>query len=173
MFNRSWMVPILFLVSFTAAGEAQVSPGVPTRDDRVVVHSPHFDTPPPRRGPLRCPPMALSLFGFEEPLSSESRSRLLVRVMRDLGDFPGDPFVEGALVHFTERLDGDEVASLPLREPWAALTDSDGQVYLEVPPGIYRVEIRRIGFEGGEGVVRLRAGARDSLHAYLDEVRLC
>lgn len=155
-----------------------------TRDDRVVLYSPHFDVPVPRWGGLNCPSGPLHLYGFETEAEVGAPS-LHVRVFlydptktRDYV-LPADGSAAAALVpvralvRLTHDIRSGLQEELPVESPWAQQADEAGLVSLDVPPGVYRIQFDYLGVGKEEGIIRVRAERSDSLHAYLIPGAVC
>ena len=100
-------------------------------------------------------------------------AELLVRVFGFFGDRRGGNALRAAMVFFTHKLTGDSTTALPQRNPYIALTDSGGTARFNTAAGVYRIKFQQLGYLGGEGIIRIRENARDSLHAYLDQSAIC
>lgn len=163
------------LLAVTTVATAQTPPATFRREDRVVIYSPHFDVLPKPYGGLNCPPQPLRLFGFEGGLGSDSTALLAVRIFRHRSA-GGDPELHplsGALVWLGASVVEDLVVPRPIKAPWAALSDSTGGVLLRVPSGIYQIIVRALGFPSDTGLVRLRPGSADSVHAHVHSAPIC
>jgi len=153
--------------------DAQDSDHDLNRSTRIVVDSPHFDTvvDGTRDG---CPVMPMRMFGFESPESDES-SPLQIYVLpqaqvRGWSEFLGgeDPF-EPVLSGSTVRLRGLAESEWEVE----AVSDSTGRVEVELDPGLYVLEVLRIAYRGGTGIIRVRSAESDSLQVRLDRSRIC
>lgn len=161
------------------ASEAQVD-----RENRVVLHSPHYDVPLPHWGGLSCPAGPLHLYGFEG-VEVDSAPLLRVRVFifdptrtRDyvvVGDgSEGDALVPvRAMVQLTRRIEVDGEVSLPSEPPWVELADETGLAVLAVPAGVYRIRFGHLGVGNDEGIIRVREARGDSIRAYLIPGAIC
>jgi hypothetical protein len=56
---------------------------------------------------------------------------------------------------------------------YIGLTDSTGAARFTATAGVYRIKFLQLGHRGGEGIIRIRESAHDSLHAYLDQAAIC
>ena len=142
------------------------------REARVVVYSPHVDAWAPAWGVLSCPAGPLALHGFETE-TRDLPAELLVRVFGFSADRRGGNPLHTAMLALTHKLTSDSTIALPQRNPYIALTDSVGAARFRAAAGVYRIKFLQIGYRGGEGVIRIRESARDSLHAYLDQAAIC
>ena len=166
---------VVALVAVITVATAQTTPAAFRRKDRVVVYSPHFDVVPKPYGGLNCPPQPLRLFGFEGGVGSDSTTSLAVRVFshKTAAGEPALHPLSGAVVWLAASLVGDHVRPLPAKAPWAVLSDSSGRALLRVPSRLYRIIVRALGFPSDTGVVRLRSGSADSLHALVHSAPIC
>ena len=162
---------VIVVVAVTAFDLHAQIPSQP-RQDRVVVYSPHFDAPALAWGVLSCPAGPLALYGFETE-TRDQPAELLVRVFGFFGDRRGGNPLHAAMLFLTHKLTSDSTIALPQRDPYIALTDSVGTARFNAAAGVYRVKFQQLGYLGGEGIIRIRESARDSLHAYLDQAAIC
>jgi hypothetical protein len=146
------------------------------RADRIVVGSPHFDEAPAVSAPFNCPANALHLIGYESAQSG-ARAPLTIRTLIHPHNVPwsgiASPMLAEVSVRFAARMEGSVGDTLPLQEPWLALTDSTGRAVFDIPSGVYRVRFEALGFRGGAAIVRVRNSAGDSLRAFLDARPVC
>ena len=157
---------VLPLAIFALASTAHAqTPPERSRSDRVVVYSPHFDLEPEPYGGTNCPAQPLRLYGFESPVAGAT-AKLLVRLFGPDNPMLGRPHaaLPGVPVRLARRWVQDRFVALPESPPWRMLTDSLGSAVLRVPPGIFELEIR-VGAPIGPGIVRVRPGLSDSVHA--------
>jgi hypothetical protein len=166
----SALLPLL--VTSAAVADAQDAPGW-SRAARLVLYSPHFDLVPEPYGGLSCPPQPLRLYGFETP-SRDTATVLHVRLL--LASTPPllPPAVtfSGETVRLSRRWQENRLVDLPDTPPWRATTDAEGHALLRAPAGIYELHITA-GGALGRGIIQLRPGRRDSLHAYVRPQALC
>ncbi len=162
----------LLVLPIGAAAEAQSARDW-TRADRVVLFSPHFDLVPAPSGGTSCPPQPLHLYGFETT-SPHPSSSLLVRLRLPAQPRSGGPPAPytNEPIRLARRWQEDRFVDLPDSPPWSASTDSSGRAVLRSPAGIYELRIDA-GMALGRGVIRIRAGRHDSLHAYVLSAALC
>lgn len=161
-----------------APGDAFAQAADPlSRQDRVVIHSPHFDEPDPTRGHLNCSARPLRLFGTESgPSGTESVPSLAVRVVRYVEPELGVTRFEslpGAMVQLTHHVAEDGDRELPRDPDRGGRTDADGIVIVRAPVGTYRLRLMGMGFRGGEGLIRIRDAPSDTVHAYMDVAAIC
>jgi hypothetical protein len=173
---RLLVIVMVALMGSASDAVAQVE-NLMTRADRIVLHSPHFDEPDPVRGPLNCAARPLRLFGFETKLApSDSFSTLHVRVLRyvepELGTTRFEPLL-GTMVRLSHLIAQGAVNELPIAAGFVGMTDEAGAVSLVARPGTYRLQIGHLGFRGGQGLVRIRPAASDSLRAYVEVAAIC
>jgi hypothetical protein len=163
----------ILLIAATASGLHAQIPGHVSREGRVVVYSPHFDTPAPAWGGLSCPARPLALYGFETDPGRANSGELLVRVFDYFKDGRGGTPLRAAMLFLTHKLTPDSTIVLPQQNPHTALTDSTGAARFSTAAGVYRIKFLQLGYLGGEGIIRIRENTRDSLHAYLDQAAIC
>ena len=170
---RSLRLLLLIAMGGCAAAGQQV--GVGDRGERIVVTSPHFDDPPPVLSGLNCPAASVYLIGFEGRADARVVTELKMRTLKhpNARRDPFDAALPDVLVRVIERMDDRETVLLPAAPPWVFMTDSAGYGSVVVPPGVYRVQFRRIGYRPGIGTLQLRAADGDSLHAYMDAAAIC
>jgi hypothetical protein len=163
---------LLLALTVGAAAEAQSAPDW-TRADRVVLFSPHFDLVPAPSGGVSCPPQPLHLYGFETTAQHATTS-FLVRLTLPVEPRRGGPPVPytNEPVRLARRWQDGRFDDLPDTPTWSASTDSSGRALLRAPAGIYELRINA-GMALGRGVIRIRAGRHDSLHAYVLSAALC
>jgi len=170
---RFWCLYVLVsLLSTPAETEAQ---GMWDRSDRIVISSPHFDALPELSVGCRGY-IPLHLLGVPGGSVADSMGILTVKTAayprRDgLGARAAPLGWTG--IQFRTRIDGNEESELPPRGMWRASADSSGSAQFRVPAGVYRIRFQLIGYRGGEGVIRVRAGGADILLAYLTESVMC
>ena len=146
------------------------------RAGRVVLHSPHYDVPPPVWGSFSCPAQVPHLYGVEDTVqSTKDISRLAVRARTHPNSRSVEPDrpLGGVLLRLSHRLDAGSQEELPSEPPFAVVTDSRGEAELVVGAGVYRIEVGSVGYAGGDALIRIRPGVSDSLLIYLDQVVLC
>jgi hypothetical protein len=190
---RDAFVVVLCGVMFGALPGAAQGPNASlsdrlSRENRVVVFSPHFDSPLPIGGGLSCPSGPIHLYGFESD-SVESDPTFRVRVftyeptlVREYV-FPADGSGQRALmpsettVRLTRRIGGGTEVELPSDTTWVRMADTNGLAVFTVPAGVYGIRFDYpsvgIGVGGNEGVVRVREARGDSLRAYLIPGAIC
>ena len=145
-----------------------------SREDRVVLSSPHFDIMPRPFGLLNCPTQPMRLYGFEHAGDQSAAPLLAIRLSRHRTE-QGDPQMEplpDTYVRLSSRWDGSTFVSLPPTPDWVVRSDSLGVVRLQAPSGVYEFRVL-VGQPVGTGVIRIRPGSRDSLHVHIELGRLC
>ncbi|HER19590.1 MAG TPA: hypothetical protein ENO14_00930 [Chromatiales bacterium] len=175
---------VLCVDAGVAQATAAESPAPIGRENRVVVHSPHFDVPLPRWGGLSCPAGPLHLYGFEGA-ELESPPLLRVRVFIFDPTRTRDHVVVGegrdgdaqvpvrAMVQLTRRIEVDGDVPLPAEPPWMELADETGLAVLAVPVGVYGIRFGHPGIGPDEGIIRVREAQGDSIRAYLIPGAIC
>ena len=163
---------LLLVVSIATVLDAQSTPEW-VRADRVVLYSPHFDLVPEPYGGVSCPPQPLRLYGFETT-SRDTTTVLLVRLLLPIDPRSGPPPIvfPNEAVRLARRWVDDRFVDLLDSPAWSGTTDSLGRARLRVPAGIYELLIRG-GRPIGRGIIRIRSGHQDSLHAYIRPPALC
>ena len=169
-----WTALAACALANTAVAAQNSAPGA--RAGRVVLHSPHYDVPPPVWESFSCPAQVLHLYGVEDSVqSTKDISRLAVRARTHPSSRSVEPDrpLGGVLLRLSHRLDAGSQQELPSKAPFVVGTDSRGEAELVVEAGVYRIEVGSVGYSGGDGLIRVRPGATDSLLMYLDQVVLC
>ncbi len=159
---------------FACAPIREVTPEHYGRAGRVVVVSPHFDEAPGVKGGFNCPWFAMQLIGYESSESSQ-RAPFLIRTLprpHERNDSPPPP-LQGVSIRFVSRVSDSTSDTLPIAAPWIGITDEKGLAIFAPPPGVYKVKIMGLGYQGGEGVVRIRQFGQDSIQAYLAGTPIC
>lgn len=171
--TRTWCITF---VGFALAATSVAAQGVAgERDGRLVVRSPHYDSPPPVWGSFSCPAHVVHLYGFERKRSGETPSRVVVqaRTHPHSQAVEGDKAIEEAFLRLTHMWEAGAWQELSVEAPFVAITDESGAAEFAVKPGVYQIHVGKVGFLMGAGVIRVRPGVSDSLLVYLDQVVVC
>lgn len=186
---RPWAVLVaLVLLARASAACAQDQPvGAPSWDaieGKVVLYSPHYDTPIPEHGGLNCPGGPMHLFGFLGEATGSAEAELRVRTLVYLpwnrrgvpppaeGRDPKDGAPLRATVMLTSRIEQGREEPLPSTPPWMAVADEAGLTTLRVPAGVYRIHFEDRGI-WQDGIVRVRPASSDSVQAFFLPVAMC
>ena len=168
---KAGLTAVVLLGAASRNASAQVSTRLIDRSDRVVLWSPHFDTPPIAFEPLNCPNQPPRYYGFESPRGRDSNVSVLMRVVNPAPK--GMVYPIRGLVRLSHRLVDSTFSALPQSGELGGMTDSSGAIRLTARAGIYQLSVRALGFPLAEGIVQLRAGARASVLIQLLPAVLC